>query len=59
MPVSEGVAVASELVMTIVQAYILARRQEGVSDEQAKQEFPALCEKFLAESSGPVDPVNE
>jgi len=59
MPVSEGVAVASELVMTIVQAYILARRQEGISDEQAKEEFPVLYDKFMAESATPVEPVKE
>lgn len=59
MVASEIVATASELVMTIVQAYILARRQEGISDQQAMDEFPLLYEQFMAESKNPVDPVKK
>ena len=56
-PVGETVAIASELVMTIMQAYILAQKQAGMSEEQAIAEFPLLYAKFKAESSKPVDPV--
>lgn len=58
-PVAEGAIIASELILTLVQAYMLAQKVAGKSDEEAIAEFPILYAKFMAESAKPVDPVKE
>lgn len=58
-PVGEGVALASELVLTLVQAYMLAQKVAGRSDEEAIAEFPYVYAKFIAESEKPIDPVKK
>lgn len=58
-PVAEGAIIASELILTLVQAYMLAQKVAGKSDEEAIAEFPFLYAKFMAESEKPVDPVKE
>ena len=59
MAPAAGITIASELILTIMQAYLLAQRIEGKSDEEAIAEFPLIYAKFMAESAKPVDPVKE
>ena len=51
------IAIASELILTLVQAYLLAAKQAGLSEEEAKAEFLTLYDRFMIESAEPVDEV--
>lgn len=52
-------AMISEIALALIQAYILAAKQAGLSEEQAKLEFDSVFTKFMVESAVPVDPVKE
>lgn len=50
-------AIISEIALALIQAYMLAARQAGLTEEQAKIQFAATFSKFMAESENPVDEV--
>jgi len=52
-------AIISEIALALIQVYLLAAKQAGLSEEQAKQEFGMVFSKFMVESSVPVDEVKE
>lgn len=56
---SSTVIALSELAITLIQAYMTAAKQAGLSEEEAKQQFTTSFEKFKVESSVPVDEVVE
>ena len=51
-------AVVTELMITLIQAYMLAAKQAGLSEEQAKDEFTKNYLQFMTDSAKPVDEVN-
>ena len=55
----ETLTIISEILLTLTQAYMLAAKQAGMDAETAKQTFLDNYDKFMEESSVPVDPVKE
>jgi len=51
-------AIISELALALIQAYMLAAKQAGLTEAQAKTEFESAFAKFMEKSARPVDPVN-
>ena len=54
---SGGLIVASELLMTFIQAWVLFQKKQGLTDKQISEAFATTFSKFTLESSVPVDPV--
>lgn len=50
---------ASELLVTLIQAYMLAAKQQGLTVEQAKETFISVHPIFMEKSKEPVPPVKE
>ena len=51
------VAVASELLITFIQAWVLYQKKQGLTDEQINESFTSTFGKFMIVSSVPVDKV--
>jgi hypothetical protein len=49
----------SEIALLLLQAYLMAAKQAGLTEEQAKTEFALTFIKFMSESEGPIDEVRE
>ncbi len=49
--------ILSELLKAAIQANLLAKQMDGMSEEEAKAEFRATMERFLVESAKPINPV--
>jgi len=47
----------SEIALLLLQAYILAAKQAGLTEEQAKTEFAMTFIRFMSESEEPVGEV--
>lgn len=57
--VATAIAAGSELLITIIQAYMLAAKQQGLTAAQAKANFEKNFDAFMAESAEPVEAVKE
>jgi len=53
------IAVASELLLALMQAWAIASKNEGLSLEESKQIFNTNLSKFMAESAVPVEEVKK
>mgnify|MGYP001057350253 CR=1 FL=1 len=53
------IAVGGDLLLSIVQAYMLAAHQQGLSAEEAKARFEASYAAFMDETAAPVEEVAE
>ena len=53
-----AISVGGELLITLIQAYFLAAKQQQMTAEQAKAYFDANYDKFMALTDNPVEPVN-
>lgn len=56
---SETVAILSELALTLLQAYMIAAKQAGLSKEEATKQFAVVLSEFKVASANPVDEVKE
>jgi len=56
---STAVAVGTEVLVTILNAYFLAAKQAGLSAEEAKATFNSKYAEFMTESALPVEDVKE
>ena len=56
---SNTAAVLSELAIALLNAYMLAAKQAGLTKEQAKEEFNKNYTTFMTESATPVDEVKK
>lgn len=52
-------AVGGDLLLSIVQAYMLAAHQQGLSAEEARARFEANYAAFMDETAAPVEKVKE
>ena len=55
---STGVMVAGNIVLTAVQLYLQACKQNNMTKEQAKAYFLDNYGPFMDETAGPVEPVS-
>lgn len=53
------IAAASELVILLIQAYVIAAKQAHMTEQEAVDLFVKNYSKFMADSAQPVDPVWE
>lgn len=53
------VAIASELLITFIQAWMLYQKQQGRSEEEISDAFVKTFGKFMVASAVPVDPVKK
>jgi len=53
------IAVASELLMTFIQAWMLYQKKQGLSDAEIDEAFKTTFSKFIVTSANPVDPVKK
>ena len=53
------IAVASELLMTFIQAWMLYQKKQGLSDAEISEAFTTTFGKFMVASSNPVEPVKK
>lgn len=52
-------SILSELALTLLQAYMIAAKQAGLSREEATQQFAIVFSEFKVASANPVDEVKE
>ena len=52
-----AIAVGGDILLTLIQAYILAAKQQGLTAEQAKERFLSTYSQFMVESAIPVEEV--
>lgn len=57
MATAAAIAVGGDILLTLIQAYMLAAKQQGLTAEEAKARFAAGYEAFIAESEAPVEEV--
>ena len=53
------VAIASELLITFIQAWMLVQKKKGLTDQQINEAFSSTFGKFMVVSSVSVDPVKK
>ena len=53
------VAIASELLLTFIQAWMLYQKKQGLSDAEINDAFTTTFSKFMVASANPVDPVKK
>jgi len=53
------IAIASELLMTFIQAWMLYQKKQGLSDAEISEAFVTTFSKFMVASSNPVEPVKK
>ncbi len=54
-----GTATISELALTLLQAYMLAAKAAGLTEEEAKETFNKTVTGFMVVSSTPIDEVKD
>lgn len=58
-PVATAIAVGGDLLLSIMQSYMIAAKQQGLTDEQAKAYFLEHVDGFMEATARPVDPPKE
>jgi len=53
------IAIASELLITFIQAWMLVQKKKGLTDAQISEAFASTFGKFMVISSVPIDPVKK
>ena len=53
------IAIASELLMTFIQAWMLYQKKQGLNDAEISEAFKTTFGRFMVASANPVDPVKK
>lgn len=56
---SGEIALASEVLLTLLELWKLAEKQKGLTEDQIKEAFDLTKPKFMAASAVPIDEVKE
>ena len=59
MATATAIPVGGDILLTLIQAYFMAAKQQGLSAEEAKAKFDTTYPQFMAASETPVEPVKE
>jgi len=54
-----AIAVGGDILLTLIEAYMMAAKQQGLTAEQAREKFLSTYPQFMAESAVSVEEVNE
>ena len=58
-PASAAIAGLTQLGLALLNAWMIAAEQQGLSKEEAIALFPSIYTQFMVASAVPVDPVKE
>lgn len=57
MVLPAAIGIGADILLTLIQAYVIAAKQQGLTAEQAKTKFDEGVDAFMTASEQPVEAV--